>query len=329
MKIIGSSKAIREINELIRQVANTQANVLIFGESGTGKELVARTIHNTSNRKNNPFVPVNCAAIPSELLESELFGHEKGAFTGAIAFRQGRFELANNGSILLDEIGDMPLSMQAKLLRILQEKTFERIGSNRTITTDIRVIAATNRKLEQSISDGEFREDLYYRLNVFPIFIPPLRERREDIVLLTDFFLKNLNNEMKTNCRLQTEAYNRFIQYDWPGNVRELANIVERLCILFPNKEVYAHDLPEKLQFKTEVCSSTEKMTETILVKKAIIEEGFDLKEHMMQIEISLIHQALLETRWIVSRAAKILGLQRTTLIEKMRKYQLNKSNLD
>ncbi len=328
MKIIGSSKAIREINELIRQVANTQANVLIFGESGTGKELVARTIHNTSNRKNNPFVPVNCAAIPSELLESELFGHEKGAFTGAIAFRQGRFELANNGSILLDEIGDMPLSMQAKLLRVLQEKTFERIGSNRTITTDIRVIAATNRKLEQSISDGEFREDLYYRLNVFPIFIPPLRERREDIVLLTDFFLKNLNNEMKTNCRLQTEAYNRFIQYDWPGNVRELANIVERLCILFPNKEVYAHDLPEKLQFKTEVCSSTEKMTETILVKKAIIEEGFDLKEHMMQMEISLIHQALLETRWIVSRAAKILGLQRTTLIEKMRKYQLNKSNL-
>ena len=247
---MGSSKAIREINDLIKQVANTQANVLIFGESGTGKELVARMIHNISARKNAPFVPVNCAAIPSELLESELFGHEKGAFTGAIAFRQGRFELANGGSILLDEIGDMPLSMQAKLLRVLQEKTFERVGSNKTITTDVRVIAATNKKLEQAIGEGTFREDLYYRLNVFPIFIPPLRERREDIAPLADLFLHNFNQDMQINCRLQDEVYAKLIAYSWPGNVRELANVIERLCILYPNKVINGHELPEKFRIR-------------------------------------------------------------------------------
>lgn len=326
MEIIGNSTAIKEINDLIKQVANTQANVLIFGESGTGKELVARAIHSTSARKNGNFVPVNCAAIPSELLESELFGHEKGAFTGAIAYRQGRFELANGGSILLDEIGDMPLAMQAKLLRVLQDRTFERIGSNRTITTDVRVIAATNRKLEQAIVDGGFREDLYYRLNVFPIFIPPLRERGDDVVLLVDFFLKNFNKTMNTNCSLQAKAYDSFLKYNWPGNVRELANAVERLCILYPNKAVAAHELPEKLYFP--VGSKIENMTETILIKQTRMAAGFDLKEHLFQIEISLINQALLDARWVVSRAAKILGLQRTTLIEKMRKYKLSKSNV-
>lgn len=327
MKIIGNSKPVREINVLIKQVANTQANVLIFGESGTGKELVARAIHNTSIRKNGPFVPVNCAAIPSELLESELFGHEKGAFTGAIAFRQGRFELANGGSILLDEIGDMPLAMQAKLLRVLQEKTFERIGSNKTITTEVRVIAATNRQLEQSINAGAFREDLYYRLNVFPIFIPPLRDRKEDIPLLIDFFLQNLNQELRSGSSLDAETYNTLIQYNWPGNVRELANVIERICILYPNKVIYKHELPEKFHSKVEIKTSIEEMSQTILVKKPIPEEGFDLKEHLIQIELTLIEEALHNANWVVSRAAKLLGLQRTTLIEKMKKYKLNKNN--
>lgn len=327
MEIIGSSKAVKDINTLIKQVANTQANVLIFGESGTGKELVARAIHHCSSRKNGPFIPVNCAAIPSELLESELFGHEKGAFTGAIAFRQGRFELANSGSILLDEIGDMPLAMQAKLLRVLQEKTFERIGSNRTLTTDVRVIAATNRQLEQSINAGNFREDLYYRLNVFPIFIPPLRDRKEDIPLLIDYFLENLNRDMHTNSTLDSTTYDAFLQYNWPGNVRELANAIERICILYPNKLIAKHDLPEK--FHTSIIQTTSviaDMSETIIIKKPIINENFDLKEHLVQIEIALIEESLQSVNWVVSRAARKLGLQRTTLIEKMRKYKLTKN---
>lgn len=328
MKIIGSSKAIREINVLIKQVASTQANVLIFGESGTGKELVARAIHNTSLRKNGPFVPVNCAAIPSELLESELFGHEKGAFTGAIAFRQGRFELANGGSILLDEVGDMPLPMQAKLLRVLQEKTFERIGSNKIMSTDVRVIAATNKQLEQTINTGHFREDLYYRLNVFPIHIPPLRDRKEDIPLLIDFFLQNLNRDMQINSSLDPTSYDALIQYNWPGNVRELANALERICILYPNKVIHKHELPEKFHSKVEmeVITNIADMTQTIFTKKTVLEDGFDLKEHLVQIEISLIEESLHSANWVVSRAAKKLGLQRTTLIEKMRKYKLGKN---
>ena len=325
MKIIGNSKAIGEINLLIKQVASTSANVLIFGESGTGKELVARNIHNISKRKDKPFIPVNCAAIPSELLESELFGHEKGSFTGAVALRHGRFELANSGSILLDEIGDMPLAMQAKLLRVLQEKKFERVGGNKTIATDVRVIAATNRKLEQAIEQGGFREDLYYRLNVFPIYIPALRERKDDIIALIDFFLHNLNNEMNSNCSLTPGAYDKLISYNWPGNVRELANIIERLCILYPTQKISAEQLPEKISASSPEQSKIKDLSSTIMVKKININSGFDLKEHIAAIEIDLINEALHNAGGVVARAAGLLGLQRTTLIEKIKKYQLNK----
>ena len=354
MKIIGSSKAIREINTLIQQVANTQANVLILGESGTGKELIARSIHHNSVRKKYPFVPVNCAAIPSELLESELFGHEKGAFTGAITFRKGRFELANGGSILLDEIGDMPLPMQAKLLRVLQERSFERIGSNKNISIDVRVVAATNCELEKNIEDGKFREDLYYRLNVFPIVIPPLRDRREDIPLLIDYFLCAFNKELKIKSALATDSYNRLIEYNWPGNVRELSNLIERLCILYPDQTISEKQLPEKFCNQHELVESKEvlsehinnigkcieedtkqkkstikDMTEIVMVKNnALSEDNFNLKEYLYQIEFSLINQALARTDWVVSNAAKMLGLQRTTLIEKMKKYKLSKSKI-
>jgi sigma-54 specific flagellar transcriptional regulator A len=223
----------------------------------------------------------------------------------------------------------MPLSMQAKLLRILQEKTFERIGSNKSIVTDVRVIAATNKHLEQSISNGDFREDLYYRLNVFPIYIAPLRERKEDIPVLIDFFLQNLNKDMQIKTSLDPATYFVLLQYDWPGNVRELANVMERLCILYPNKVIHKHELPEKFHVKFETKTHIADMTQTIIIKKPIVlEDGFDLKEHIIQIEISLIEEALHSANWVVSRAAKILGLQRTTLIEKMRKYKLNRSCL-
>ena len=240
MDIIGKSKQIQAVKELIDQVASTQANVLILGESGTGKELIARNIHATSSRCESAFIPVNCAAIPSELLESELFGHEKGAFTGAVSFRQGRFELANNGTIFLDEIGDMPLNMQVKLLRVLQERCFERIGGTKTIKSNVRIIAATHQKLEDNIENGKFREDLYYRLNVFPIHIPSLRDRLEDVPLLVDYFMKTLRKELAI-CKLTDSTVEQLSQYDWPGNVRELANIMERLCILFPDKVVEPH----------------------------------------------------------------------------------------
>ena len=327
MKIIGKSEVIKKVNQLITQVALTQANVLISGESGTGKELVACTIHALSNRSDKPFIAVNCAAIPHELLESELFGHEKGAFTGAIAFRQGRFELANHGSIFLDEIGDMPLPMQVKLLRVLQERAFERIGSNKTIETNVRVIAATNHDLEHCIEEGSFREDLYYRLNVFPINIPPLRNRREDIPLLIDFFLKSFNKEMKVNCTLSANANEKLMAYNWPGNVRELANIIERLCILYPDQIVDKNDLPDKIKAYME--TKIPQMNETIMVKTQMFEAGFDLKNHMVEMEVSLINQALSETNGVVSKAARILGIKRTTLVEKIKKYKVasNTSN--
>lgn len=327
MKIIGNSKAIKTINTLIKQVANTQANVLIYGESGTGKELVAREIHAISNRKNRPFIPVNCAAIPSELLESELFGHEKGAFTGAMTLRQGRFELANGGSILLDEIGDMPLLMQAKLLRVLQEKSFERIGASKMIVTDVRVIAATNKQLEQSIQSGTFREDLYYRLNVFPICIPPLRERKEDIPELIEFFVQNFNQELQIKSSLAAASYEAFMQYDWPGNVRELGNVIERICILHPNKVIGVAELPEKFHDLGEYNANIANMSQTIIIKSPNLVEGFDLKEHLIEIEIKLIAEALQQTNGVVSRAARLLGLQRTTLIEKIKKYKLIKEH--
>jgi sigma-54 dependent transcriptional regulator, flagellar regulatory protein len=246
----GTSLPMRAVHRLIEQVAPFDTNVLILGESGTGKEMVARHVHELSGRAGHPFVPVNCGAIPADLLESELFGHEKGAFTGALSTRMGRFEFAEGGTLFLDEIGDMSLQMQVKLLRILQERSFERVGSNRTIRCNVRIIAATHRDLDAAISAGRFREDLYYRLNVFPVQMPPLRERLEDLPVLIEHLVQRQGQISGRHIRLDKEAMNCLARNPWPGNVRELANLLERLAILFPEQTITATDLPERYRNK-------------------------------------------------------------------------------
>jgi len=328
--LIGRSRAISDINRMIEQVANTGASVLIMGESGTGKEVIARNIHAHSDRRNKPFVPINCGAIPSELLESELFGHEKGAFTGAISARKGRFELAEGGVIFLDEIGDMPLAMQVKLLRVLQERTYEKIGSNHSNRTDVRVIAATHRPLEKMIEEGSFREDLYYRLNVFPIEVPPLRERREDVPLLIDELIQRIEREKRGAVRLTAKAKQMLAQYDWPGNVRELANLIERLAILHPHDVVDVRDLPAKY-LSEEACQRLAEEAEQapepapVAAPHNLPGGGIDLKQYLADIEIAMIEQALNETGNVVARAANLLRMRRTTLVEKMRKYEIER----
>jgi sigma-54 specific flagellar transcriptional regulator A len=324
MEIVGNSAEILHVKELISQVAKTNASVLIYGESGTGKELIARNIHDQSTRKNGPFIAINCAAIPADLLESELFGHEKGAFTGAANIRQGRFELANNGTIFLDEIGDMPLMMQVKLLRVLQEQSFERVGGSKTVQTDVRIIAATNQDLAQRIAAQQFREDLFYRLNVFPINVPPLRQRGEDISLLLDHVLSNLAKQMPT-CTITISARQKLINYAWPGNIREMINIVERLCIMYPHQEVNVSQLPADI---TKTRSSLLDMGEVVMIKADLAAASFDLKQHLENIEVCLINQALQKSHGVVANAARILGIRRTTLIEKMKKYQIVKSGI-
>jgi len=247
-RLVGQSRPMQMVNRMIEQVADTEASVLILGESGTGKEVVAQNIHYQSGRADKPFVPINCGAIPGELLESELFGHEKGAFTGAISARQGRFELAKGGTIFLDEIGDMSMPMQVKLLRVLQERTFERVGSNRTMEADVRVIAATHRNLEENIRTNDFREDLFYRLNVFPIEVPPLRGRPSDIPVLIEELVRRIEDEGRGSVRFSAAAMSCLAQYEWPGNVRELANVVERLAILCAYDEVQVDDLPVRIR---------------------------------------------------------------------------------
>lgn len=329
--LVGDSEAIRQVRKLISQVANTEASVLILGESGTGKEVVARNIHALSARTFKPFIPINCGAIPAELLESELFGHEKGAFTGAITSRQGRFELANGGTLFLDEIGDMPLPMQVKLLRVLQERCFERVGSNKSISVDVRIIAATHRNLEQAIIDGRFREDLYYRLNVFPIEVPPLRARSNDLHMLFNELVSRIEGEQKPGVQLLPAALEVLSRYHWPGNVRELANLVERLTILFPNGVVDVEDLP--LRFRLErydsqhgiVGSERETLFQMIRQEQSPSNDGIDLKEHLVKTELALIQQALEEADWVVAHAATSLNMRRTTLVEKMRKYGLTR----
>lgn len=312
----GESPAIQSIRELIEKVARTDATVLILGESGTGKEIVARNIHKLSTRAHKPFVPINCGAIPGELLESELFGHEKGAFTGAITARQGRFELARGGTLFLDEIGDMPLTMQVKLLRVLQEKTFEKVGSNKPIEADARIIAATHCNLEEAIDEGKFREDLFYRLNVFPIEMPPLRLRSRDIPLILQELIARLQSEGKPTFKFSPETLNRLAEHEWPGNVRELSNLVERLSILYPNEIVKVDQLPERFR---KGCSHITKS------EQQSMESGIDLKEYLIQTEISLITQALEQSNWVVAQAANYLNMGRTTLVEKMKKYQLTR----
>lgn len=322
-KLIGNSPAIQAVQHLVSQVASRFTTALIRGESGTGKELIARVIHQHSQRAQGPFVAVNCAAIPLELLESELFGHEKGAFTGAVISRQGRFELAAGGTLFLDEIGDMPLSMQAKLLRVLQERSFERVGGNKPIKADVRIIAATHKNLEECLVQGSFREDLYYRLNVFPIEIPALRERREDIRTLIQHFIDLHREENGILIELTEEALHFLEQYEWPGNVRELSNLVERLCVLSTGKALTLQDLPE--HFFRQMSRRNDKNLTILTAAQLVQEKHFDLKEHLSQLELDLITQALNDCAGVVARAAKRLGLRRTTLVEKMKKYGIGR----
>lgn len=331
--LVGNSIGIRTVRRLIEQVANTEASVLVLGESGTGKEVVARNIHVLSSRVSKPFIPINCGAIPGELLESELFGHEKGAFTGAITSRQGRFELAHGGTLFLDEIGDMPLPMQVKLLRVLQERCFERVGSNKSIDVNVRIIAATHRNLEDAIKEGTFRKDLFYRLNVFPIEMPPLRERTEDIPLLFNELIARLEDEKRPIVRLIPDAMIALSKYSWPGNIRELANLVERLTILYPNGILSKEQLPKKIRgtyksvyFDSDTLGSEREVLLQVINQESIsIAEGIDLKKHLVKTELALISQALNETNWVVSHAANFLNMRRTTLVEKMRKYGLTR----
>lgn len=328
--LVGNSPGIHEVRRLVEHVADTDANVLIFGESGTGKEVAARALHAQSSRRDKPFVPINCGAIPSELLESELFGHEKGAFTGAVSARQGRFEMANGGTLFLDEIGDMPLAMQVKLLRILQERHFERVGSNKSIQVDVRIVAATHRNLEKEIENGRFREDLFYRLNVFPIHLPPLRERADDIPLLVNELITRIKNDNRAGVKLMPDAIDALSAYDWPGNVRELANLVERLSILYPNGIVDVSHLPDRFKQcqRSRGMPEKEQLTHTQEAVSQVIQkvtDGIDLKEHLVQTELALITQALEENDWVVARAASYLSMRRTTLVEKMRKYGLTR----
>lgn len=353
--LVGKSTEVQEIRRMIQQVAPTTANVLVLGESGTGKEVIASNIHYLSNRKGGPFIPVNCGAIPGELLESELFGHEKGAFTGAVSSRKGRFELAQGGTLFLDEIGDMPLQMQVKLLRVLQERTYERVGGTKPIECDVRIVAATHRNLETMIEIGDFREDLYYRLNVFPIENPSLRERKEDIPLLLQEIVSRFEQREGKSVKFTEESIASLLEHKWAGNVRELANLVERLVILYPNQVVNVKDLPPKYQhvefadyqpeypdelqerdalnalfqddefdFEAPDEINTEPATGEPLLN-VLPAEGLNLKDYLSNLEIDMIKQALEQHDWVVARTAEFLNMRRTTLVEKMRKYDINR----
>lgn len=403
--LVGGNARIQRIRRLMRQVASTDANVLILGETGTGKEVVARNIHSASTRRERPFVAVNCGAIPPDLLESELFGHEKGAFTGALSARQGRFELAEGGTLFLDEIGDMPWSMQVKLLRVLQERSFERVGSSRSLRCDVRIIAATHKDLETAITESEFREDLYYRLNVFPIEMPPLRDRRGDLPLLISELTARMEGAGRGSVRLGVGALRVLSAYDWPGNVRELANLIERLAIMHPGETVEADDLPTKFRrgregqsgpggvpgHGSQVGSSGRSGlasqdglhaqdglhgrgglhgqvglagpdgrtgSETgapdaggrpggssvgesaaggvgaggwsengLGAEPRLPEDGIGLKDYLNDLEVGLIRRALDEAGGVVAHAAKLLGMRRTTLVEKMRKFGISRAD--
>lgn len=319
--LVGCSAAIANARELIIKVAESDANVLILGESGTGKEVAARSIHIQSARRDKPFVPINCGAIPGELLESELFGHEKGAFTGAIATRQGRFELAAGGTIFLDEIGDMPLAMQVKLLRVIQERCFERVGSNKSTHVDVRIIAATHRDLEQEILNNHFREDLFYRLNVFPIEMPALRNRIEDLPFLINELLSRMEEQHKSSVHLTPQAIEALGHYSWPGNIRELANLMERLAILYPNGVVDEEDLPVKVRPGQPHDSANHSVLTHDNFPHSFPQ--LDLKDNLTQTELRLIKQALEQAKGDIAKAATLLNIRKATLVEKLRKYDL------
>lgn len=375
---LGRSSAIEIVRELIRQVAPHATVVLIQGESGSGKEVVARALHDASSRQNKPFVPVNCGAIPADLLESELFGHEKGAFTGAISTRKGRFEMAEGGTLFLDEIGDMSLPMQVKLLRVLQERCFERVGSNQTIKSNVRIVAATHRDLETMVDLGSFRQDLYFRLNVFPIMVPALRERLDDLPMLIRHFCNRQIERDTTPPVFNQEVIEALSTYAWPGNIRELENLVERLSITHAGKTLCTTDLPARyypldlLETEMELEAARKAARQLLAEQQAVQlqtapsvnkmppiaasidspaqreaeqamlfdmssqpndnvstaaldlpEAGLDLKQTLQDLEIRYITEALARVDGVVSRAARLLCLQRTTLVEKMKKLGL------
>jgi DNA-binding NtrC family response regulator len=307
--IVGESEALRRTLDVVRKVADTDATVLLLGESGCGKELMARAIHYNSRRSEKPFVAVNCGAIPEELLESELFGHVRGAFTGAVRDHVGRFPAADSGTLLLDEIGDMSANLQTKLLRVLQEREFQAVGSSRTETVDVRIVAATNQDLPALIYERRFREDLYFRLNVVPIEVPSLRERREDIPLLTDHFLRRLAREHPEIEGITEAALKRLVEYDWPGNVRELEGLIERMVVLRRRGWIDESDIPRPIGITLSATPG----------RVALPAEGLDFTEHVEDFATDLIRQALEATGWNKNRAAKLLGLKRTTLVEKIR----------
>jgi len=337
--LLGVSEGIRFTRQMITKVGRRDVSVLITGESGTGKEVVARSLHENSVRAQGPFVPINCGAIPADLLESELFGHEKGAFTGAVASRAGRFEMAAGGTLFLDEIGDMPLNMQVKLLRVLQERRYERVGGTRTLEADVRVIAATHKDLETMIASGEFREDLFFRLNVFPIEMPPLRERVEDIPVLLNEMVRRAEVQGLGKVMFHPSAIASLQQHEWKGNVRELANLVERLVIMYPAGVVGVSELPAKFRHLEEPDPARYQVAANIPVtgenattlpqsverQPLLPSEGINLKQHLEALERQLIDQALDQCDGVVARAAERLQVRRTTLVEKMRKYGIQR----
>jgi transcriptional regulator with GAF, ATPase, and Fis domain len=320
---------LQEVFRILAKVAPADSTVLVTGESGTGKELLVRALHRNSGRVDKPFVPINCGAIPRELLESELFGHEKGAFTHAIRTKIGRFELAHGGTVFLDEIGEMDLSLQVKILRVLQEREFERVGGSKTIKTDVRVVAATNRDLEEEVRRGAFREDLFYRLNVIPITLPPLRERAEDVLVLARYFLKHFCSRRGAgNLDMAEETRDILVRYSWPGNVRELENFMERMSILCEGDCIGLADLPDKILRETgvEVPKRVPVIMDGIFhwpELKDLRDHGLGLKEFLDQIEERLLTEALGEVDGIKNKAAEILGIKRTTLIEKLKKKNM------
>jgi sigma-54 specific flagellar transcriptional regulator A len=351
VSLTGQSSKLKEIQALIRHVAMTDANVLLLGESGTGKEVVARSIHFLSLRNDHPFIAVNCGAIPPELLESELFGHEKGAFTGAISTRKGRFELAEGGTLFLDEIGDMPLNMQVKLLRVLQERSFERVGGTKTMQANVRLIAATHQDLEKKIGEGKFRMDLFYRLNVFPIELPPLRDRVEDIPLLIREFSLRMELDHRSPIHFDAGAIQALSQHPLPGNVRELENLVERLAILYPGETITNQKLPARYQsallqplrtVELPIFAATDSSLHENAAHDCVsaahnglpqahnvgLDSSIDLKQYLYDLEKDLIQKALSNSDWVVAKAAKALSLQRTTLVEKIKKFEIQNTVL-
>ena len=312
--LIGEEPALKKVLKLVTKVAVTDSSVLILGESGTGKELIARAVHEMSPRINKPFVPINCGAIPENLLESELFGHVKGAFTGANQSRAGRFELADGGTIFLDEIGEMPMLLQVKLLRVLQERSFEPVGGSRAVSVDVRVVAATNKNLEEEVEAGRFREDLYYRLNVVELNLPPLRRRQADIPLLCEYFNTRLQQSKgRSVSAFSDAAMEKLKAYTWPGNVRELENVVERLSVFCMDELVELEDLPDKL-LRGRISKSA---------NYELPEEGVDLRQMVNDLEETMLRQALEKTGWNKNKAATLLNMNRTTLVEKLKKRNM------